>query len=255
MTRPLVELRGVGRRYGALDALAGLDLTIHAGETLGLIGPNGSGKSTTLGIVAGTLRPSAGSIRIDGADVTREPAWRRVAHGIAWTWQQPRVFTRLTVEANLAAGGREAADAALAFAGLAHRRRALAATLTFSERRRLELARALTTRPRVLLVDEPASGLDEAEIAELRTRLAELRARGVAIVVVEHRIGFVAALAERVVVLENGRVLTEGTPSRVLADPAVQRAWLGSSAPSVPSVPSVPPNEPNAPGARPGARA
>ncbi|MEX3628924.1 MAG: ATP-binding cassette domain-containing protein [Burkholderia sp.] len=219
MRPPLVELRGLGRRHGGLAALEPLDLEIDVGQTLGLIGPNGSDKSTTLGLIAGTLRPSAGRIRIGAHDLTHEPAWRRVAHGVAWTWQQPRVFTRLSVEDNLAAPGRAAAEAALEFAGLAHRRRALAGSLTFSERRRLEFARALSTQQRLLLVDEPASGLDAVEIEALC-------ARGVTIVLVEHRIG----LADRVVVLENGRVLAQGSPSRVLADAAVQRAWLGGAA-------------------------
>ncbi|KWK15441.1 ABC transporter [Burkholderia stagnalis] len=227
MTQPLVALRGVACRFGDVRAVDGLDLDIAPGETVGLIGPNGSGKSTTLGLVAGTLRPTAGTIRFAGADVTRMPAWRRVALGIAWTSQQPRVFERLSVGDNLAAAGRDAADAALASAGLAHKRHVLAATLTFAERRRLELARALAQRPRLLLVDEPASGLDADELAVLQERLAALRALGVAIVLVEHRIGFVARLAERIVVLERGRVMADGTPARVLADPAVGRAYLG----------------------------
>ncbi|AOK63629.1 ABC transporter ATP-binding protein [Burkholderia ubonensis] len=229
MTQPLVALRGVTCRFGDVCAVDGLDLDVAQGETVGLIGPNGSGKSTTLGLVAGTLRPTAGTIRLAGADVTRMPAWRRVALGIAWTFQQPRVFERLSVRDNLAAAGRDAADAALHDAALTHRRHALAATLTFAERRRLELARALALRPRVLLVDEPASGLDADELATLRERLAALRARGVAIVLVEHRVGFVAQLAERIVVLEHGRVLAAGTPARVLADPAVCRAYLGDA--------------------------
>ncbi|KVQ89442.1 ABC transporter ATP-binding protein [Burkholderia ubonensis] len=228
MTQPLIALRGVTCRFGDVCAVDGLDLDVAQGETVGLIGPNGSGKSTTLGLVAGTLRPTAGTIRLAGADVTRVPAWRRVALGIAWTSQQPRVFERLSVRDNLAAAGRDAADAALHDAALAHRRHALAATLTFAERRRLELARALALRPRVLLVDEPASGLDADELATLRERLAALRARGVAIVLVEHRVGFVAQLAERIVVLEHGRVLAAGTPAHVLADPAVCRAYLGA---------------------------
>ncbi|WP_431825613.1 ABC transporter ATP-binding protein [Burkholderia sp. F1] len=229
MTQALVALRGVTCRFGDVCAIDRLDLDVAAGETVGLIGPNGSGKSTTLGLVAGTLRPTAGAIRFAGADVTRVPAWRRVALGIAWTSQQPRVFERLSVRDNLATAGRDAADAALLDAALAHRRHALAATLTFAERRRLELARALALRPRVLLVDEPASGLDADELATLRERLAALRARGVAIVLVEHRVGFVAQLAERIVVLERGRVLAAGTPARVLADPAVGRAYLGDA--------------------------
>ncbi|KVW31606.1 ABC transporter ATP-binding protein [Burkholderia ubonensis] len=228
MTQPLVALRGVTCRFGDVCAVDRLDLDVAQGETVGLIGPNGSGKSTTLGLVAGTLRPTAGTIRLAGADVTRVPAWRRVALGIAWTSQQPRVFERLSVRDNLAAAGRDAADAALHDAALTHRRHALAATLTFAERRRLELARALALRPRVLLVDEPASGLDADELATLRERLAALRARGVAIVLVEHRVGFVAQLAERIVVLEHGRVLAAGTPAHVLADPAVCRAYLGA---------------------------
>ncbi|MFA8358988.1 ABC transporter ATP-binding protein [Burkholderia ubonensis] len=229
MTQPLVALRGVTCRFGDVCAVDRLDLDVAQGETVGLIGPNGSGKSTTLGLVAGTLRPTAGAIRVAGADVTRMPAWRRVALGIAWTAQQPRVFERLSVRDNLAAAGRDDADAALHDAALAHRRHALAATLTFAERRRLELARALALRPRVLLVDEPASGLDADELATLRERLAALRARGVAIVLVEHRVGFVAQLAERIVVLEHGRVLAAGTPAHVLADPAVCRAYLGDA--------------------------
>ncbi|TCW84038.1 ABC transporter [Burkholderia sp. SRS-46] len=243
MTQPLVALRSVVCRFGDVCAVDGLDLDIAPGETLGLIGPNGSGKSTTLGLVAGTLRPTAGTVHFAGADVTRMPAWRRVSLGIAWTSQQPRVFERLSVGDNLAAAGREAADAALVAAALAHKRHALAATLTFAERRRLELARALAQRPRLLLVDEPASGLDANELAVLHERLAALRVLGVAVVLVEHRIGFVARLAARIVVLEHGRVLADSTPARVLADPAVCRAYLGDGVGDDPG--DAPSPEPN----------
>lgn len=228
----MIELSGVSRHFGGLRAVDALDLTVVQGQVFGLIGPNGSGKSTTLDLISGLLEPTAGRILFDGRDIGRLPPHVRAGRGLARTFQHGRVFRSLTVQDNLRAALRRGAGLdeigrALRFADLAHAKDALAADLSFGEQRRLELARAMVARARLLLLDEPAAGMDAGEIDRLREQIAGLRQAGVAILLVEHVMDLVASVTDRIAVLNFGRKIAEGTPAEILGSPVVREAYLG----------------------------
>jgi len=248
MTAPAaIALRGLVRRFGSTVAVAGLDLDVAGGSRHAVIGPNGAGKTTLLNLVAGDDRPSAGRIVLDGADVTHTSRARRARLGIARTFQQPAVLGSLTVLDNIAVAAWRTSDAGakwrrsgyrrmaedgrryLAAVGLEESAQRIADTLAHGERRMLDLAMALATRPKVLLLDEPAAGLTDEGVDRL---LAAVRALPpeVTVVVVEHDFAFVSAVADVVTVLHGGRELATGTPAAVAADPAVRDAYLGLAA-------------------------
>ncbi len=237
---PLLEVASLSKAFGGLLAVDDLSFTIDSGEILGLLGPNGSGKTTTFGLVAGALRPDGGEIRFAGRPVTRWPASRRAALGIARTFQLVRVFPGLTALENVlvaclygrrrvSSPARAGADAAalLERVGAAHKRNTPARDLTLGERRRLEIARALATHPRLLLLDEPVAGLTPTEVDAAVALFRGIRAEGVAIALVEHNVRAVRALCDRIVVLHAGRKIAQGTPEDVFAHAAVVEAYLG----------------------------
>ncbi|WP_035803145.1 ABC transporter ATP-binding protein [Kitasatospora mediocidica] len=242
---PLLALTAVSRRYGPLTAVDRVDLAIRDGERHAVIGPNGAGKSTLLALIAGTTRPSAGRILLDGRDLGAAGPARRARAGIARTFQQPAVADSLTALDNVAlAAWPRAAERGLWRPGRyrALRTRCLdwldrvgaadladqqAGELSHGQRRLVELAAALAGRPRLLLLDEPAAGLTDTESARLVAVLAELPAE-VSLLLVEHDLAFVGALAGLVTVLHEGRVLAHGTPAAVGADPAVRAVYLGA---------------------------
>ena len=249
---PLLRVRGLTRSFGGVAALAGLDLEVAAGTVHAVIGPNGSGKSTFVDVVSGLVAATGGRVELNGRDVTRLPAHRRTGAGIARTFQAVRVWPRMSVLDNVLAGAhtrgsaglgrcllglagaeerRLRADAAalLRLVGLDERAGEPAGALTLSEQRRLELARALAAEPALVLLDEPAAGLDRAEIDALGAVLRSLRDRGLAVVVVEHHLHTVFALADTVTVVDEGATLASGPPVRIAADPKVRGAYLGSS--------------------------
>jgi branched-chain amino acid transport system ATP-binding protein len=233
----LLEIRDLTRRFGGLVANSNVNMVVRRGEILGLIGPNGAGKSTLFNLIAGAYTPTSGSILFEGRDVSRLPATQRCALGIARTYQVPRSFDSMTVVENVMVGGfvrhassgatRHAALAVLEFTGLAKRADVLAAELTPPEKRRLEVARALGTRPRLLLLDEVLTGLTPSEARLGVDLIKRVREAGVTVVMVEHVMEIVMPLVDRAVVLNLGQVLAEGSPAEVVRNPAVISAYLG----------------------------
>lgn len=224
-------------RFGGLVALSGVDWEIGAGQMFGIIGPNGAGKTTLFNIVAGALAPSEGRIALLDRDITRLGPEQRCDLGIARTFQVPRPFAGLTVLDNVAVGGlrgsRNVAEAReramhvledLAMSAHAHKR---AGSLPIGTRKRLEVARALATQPKVLLLDEVMGGLHGSEVDDMIETVRGINRRGMTIVLIEHVMPAMMALAERVTVLDQGTVIASGTPREVTSDPAVIAAYLG----------------------------
>ena len=240
MAEPLLQVERVSRRFGGLMAVNAASLAAAEGRITALIGPNGAGKTTLFALIAGFLKPSAGTIRYCGEDVTGEAPHRLARRGIARTFQIVQSFGGLTVRDNILVGAylRHAArDHALAIAeqvggelGLGCMLDRPAATLTVAGRKRLELAKALATEPKLLLLDEVLAGLNPSEICDMVPVIRALCARGIAIVMIEHVMQAVMSLAEHVFVLAEGRIIAEGTPSQVAADPTVVEAYLGHGA-------------------------
>jgi branched-chain amino acid transport system ATP-binding protein len=238
----VLEGHGLSKAFGGTTALQDVSFHVAPGEILGLIGPNGAGKTTLLNVLSGVLRPSAGTVRLGGRDVTGLPPHAVARLGVARVLQTPRLFPGMTVLENVMVGAlfsrrgerpsldaaRAQAEGTLAFMGLAGRREQLAASLNLQEKKLVELARALAPRPQVVLVDEVMSGLNPGEIegcmALLRRVRDELR---VAIVWVEHLMKAIMGTAGRVLVLNYGRVIASGPPVEVARDPAVVEAYLG----------------------------
>lgn len=242
MTVALLAMEGVSLRFGALQVIDNLSVHLDEGEAVGVVGPNGAGKTTMLNLLAGQLHPDAGRIRFDGQDVTAVGARRRCLLGIARTYQIPQPFAGMTVFENALVGasfgspGRSDADAtAAAVAGLERtgllgRANRQAGSLTLLERKRLELARALATGPRVLLLDEIAGGLTEPEVHELVSAVRDLRSAGVSILWIEHIVHALVSLVDRLIAINFGRKLIEGKPAAVLASPEVRDVYLGAEA-------------------------
>jgi len=238
----LVECRNLTRHFGGVRAVVDLTVEIREGELVGLVGPNGSGKTTLVNLLAGSLRPTSGRILIAGRDTTTLPP-HRIAHaGVARTYQIPRPFASMTVRDNVAmavmfgrvsrqlAHARRVAVEHLAVVGLDHLADAYPSALNLHQRQLLEMARALATAPKVLLLDEALAGLNPAEIDNAVAVIRRIHANGVSIVIVEHLLRVVKALSTRVVVLDRGSCLADGDPKTVLADPAVVAAYLGRRA-------------------------
>lgn len=239
MSPPLLELAGVSRAFGGLRAVDGLSLSAAEGEILGLVGPNGSGKTTALNLMTGNLRADAGRILFRGQDVAHMPAHAITRLGIARTFQLVRVMASMSIAENVAIGAifgaapcppAEAlrrAPLLLDRVGLADRGSRPAGSLTYGDRKRLELARALAARPRLLLLDEWLAGLNPTELEQGIALIRAIAQEGVTIVMVEHVMSAIRALCARVVVMNAGRAIAAGTPDAALSDPAVIAAYLG----------------------------
>lgn len=237
----VIECRDLVRHFGGVRALDGLNLQIRQGELVGLIGPNGSGKTTLVNLLSGTIRPTRGSIHVAGRNTTRLTPHAITHVGVARTYQIPRPFESMTLRDNVAmavmfgrkphglAEARDQAGEHLEFVGLGHQSSARPGDINLHQRQLLEMARALATSPKVLLLDEALAGLNPAEVDNAVEVVRRIHASGVTIVIVEHLLRVVNLLAARVVVLNRGRLLADGDTQTVMRDPAVVSVYLGKS--------------------------
>jgi branched-chain amino acid transport system ATP-binding protein len=252
MTAPLLELDGLGKNFGGLAAVADLALEVPAGSVAGLMGPNGAGKTTVINLISGLLRADRGRVRLGGVEIQELPAHAIAASGIARTYQNVRLFSGMTVLEQVMAGcflrrgtsllasflglaGARAAQAAarrharelLERVGMAHRADELAEALSYGEQRRIEIARALGTGPRLLLLDEPTAGMNAQESDVIGRLVHALRDDGVTVLMVEHNVRLVVDFCDCVTVMNFGRALVTGTPAECMAHPEVQAAYFG----------------------------
>ena len=232
----LLEVRGLAVAYGGIEAVRGIDLVVHAGELVTLIGANGAGKTTTLKTLSGLLKPRAGTVHYDGDDVTGRPAHELVRRGLALVPEGRGVFARLTIEENLAMGAYTRRDAALAndleraytlFPRLAERRRQLAGTLSGGEQQMLAIARALMSRPRLLLLDEPSMGLAPIMVQKIFETIRTVAAEGVTLLLVEQNAKLALEACSRGYVMETGAIALEDEAQALLVNPQVKKAYLG----------------------------
>jgi branched-chain amino acid transport system ATP-binding protein len=237
MTALLLDVRGLCKHFGGLSANEDVSLTVNRGEIVGLIGPNGAGKTTLFNCLAGFYAPDAGTIEFDGEILQQLTPERAAKRGIARTFQIVRTFASMTARENVMVGAmihnKRVAEArclatdTLAFVGLSGRATAIAGTMTVAEQRRLEVARALATEPKLLLLDEVMAGLNPTEVREAIELVLRIRDRNIACVIVEHVMEAIMPIAHRIVVLDAGRKIADGPPDVIARDPAVLAAYLG----------------------------
>lgn len=234
---PLLQLRGISKSFGQVVVADDLSFDLEPGEVLGVVGPNGAGKTSMLNLISGNLKPDRGRILLDGRDVTDQPAHVRARTGVGRTFQIPRPFGGMSVFENVLVGASRAhahdrldrCVGALELVGLIDRANAPAGSLTLLDRKRLDLARTLAGRPRLLLLDEIAGGLTESEVQELMATIRALKSDGIAIVWIEHIVQALVAVVDRMMATNYGRKLVEGDPHTVIASPEVRSVYLGHS--------------------------
>jgi len=236
----LLTLEGVSRRFGGLNAVNDVSLTVGKGEILGLIGPNGAGKTTLINLVTGVHPATSGRVRFEDQDITRMRPYQIARLGLARTFQMVQPFARMSVVENVAAGALFCGHAAtvrealliardhLAFTGLADMAERPAASLTLARRKRLELAKSLAMRPRLLMLDEVNAGLNPTEIEEALRIIRRIADQGITIIVVEHLMKVVLSISQRLAVLHHGQLIAQGAPQDVIADRRVIEAYLGT---------------------------
>lgn len=232
-----LRVRNIGKRYKRRPVLRDVSLSVQRGEAVGLLGPNGAGKTTCFYCVTGLISPDSGAIELDGADVTGLPMYRRARLGIGYLPQEASIFRGLSVENNIRAvlevtesrpDHREAMlDELLAEFSISHLRRAPALSLSGGERRRVEIARALASRPKFILLDEPLAGIDPIAVGEIRDLVAHLKDRGLGVLITDHNVRETLDIIDRAYILHEGTVMMEGTPHDIVRDEGVRRVYLG----------------------------
>jgi lipopolysaccharide export system ATP-binding protein len=233
----LVRVESLAKHYGRKVAVNDVSLEVKTGEVVGLLGPNGAGKTTTFYMVVGLVPATRGKVTLDGRDITPLPMWRRARAGIGYLPQEASAFRKLTARENVLAvietlglSAKEAgarADALLADLGLTALANQLAYTLSGGERRRLEIARALGTGPRFILMDEPFSGVDPISVAEVQSIVRRLKSRGIGVLITDHNVRETLAIVDRAYLIHQGRVLVSGSPTEILENPESRRLYLG----------------------------
>lgn len=236
---PLLRVRSVAKSFGGLQAVKGVSLDLEAGAILGIIGPNGAGKSTLFNIISGQMAPDTGDVELDGRSIAGRPSEATARLGLSKTFQTSRPFATMTFLENVMVGAlsqgvslanaRALASGHLETVGLAEKADALAAWASTGQRKRLDIARALATRPRLFLLDEPFGGVDLPSVESLIVLLRKLRADGMTLLVIEHNLDAVRVLADRLIAMHLGEKVTEGPPDVVIDDPRVVQAYMGSS--------------------------
>lgn len=246
----MLQIENIGKNFGGVKAVDDLSFNIDKGEIVALIGPNGSGKSTTINLICGVFPADSGNICLDNLNVSGLPTHERVASGISRTFQNIRLFKDLSVwqnvwvalqhDSNQSAGWmqewfgnskfqKEKIKEILGFSGLGNRFNDLAGNLSFGEQRRLELARAIASKPKLILLDEPAAGMNSDEVADLRQRILDLKKLGLTVLLVEHVMDLVMNVVDRIVVLNFGKKIAEGSPDSIQNNDDVQKAYLGGA--------------------------
>jgi len=237
-TATTLEAQGLRKVYRKRAVVDGVDLTFRTGEITGLLGPNGAGKTTTFYIIVGFIRPDAGRVLIDGRDISRLPMYKRARRGIGYLPQESSIFRRLSVEQNIMAiletlplhrdERRERLEELLETMGIAAIRRTQGYQLSGGERRRVEIARALVTRPRFMLLDEPFAGIDPIAVADLQQTVARLRERGLGILITDHNVRETLHITDRAYIMYEGRIELQGTPDELVHSDKARAIYLGN---------------------------
>jgi lipopolysaccharide export system ATP-binding protein len=234
--RPLLEGRGLRKVYRGRTVVNDVDVRVEGGEVVGLLGPNGAGKTTTFSMTVGLVTPDAGAVLLDGEDVTTLPMFRRARRGLGYLPQEPSIFRRMTAVENLLetmpgdrAEREETAHGLLDRFKLSHLAHSVADTLSGGERRRLEIARALTLSPRFILLDEPFAGIDPITVLDLQQVIRDLAAAGIGILITDHNVRDTLAIVNRGYIIHSGTIFRTGSPETLSADPEVRRVYLGET--------------------------
>jgi lipopolysaccharide export system ATP-binding protein len=231
--------RGLSKRYGERTVVDGVALEVRRGEVVGLLGPNGAGKTTTFNMIVGGVRPDGGQVLLGDRDITGLPMYRRARLGVVYLPQEPSIFRRLTVAENVlailetveadGARRRDRLEALLSELGIVDKARQRGDSLSGGERRRVEVARALVLDPKFLLLDEPFTGIDPIAVIEIQKLVEQLKLRGIGIVITEHKVREALSICDRAYILQAGRIIREGTPAEIAADPQVRQVYLGEN--------------------------
>jgi len=232
-----LEVLHIGKRYGGRPVVRDVSLQLQRGEAVGLLGPNGAGKTTSFYMITGLVRPDVGEIRLDGEDITRLPMYRRARLGVGYLPQEASIFRGMTVEQNIlsvleivesdASERLHILDELLAEFSITHLRLAQGITLSGGERRRVEIARALASKPSFILLDEPLAGIDPIAVDEVRNLVKHLKDRGIGVLITDHNVRETLDIIDRAYIMHDGSVLMEGTPSDIVSDMNVRRLYLG----------------------------